>query len=400
MVKGSKGIYMKPAIVIIAYNREKSLQRLLTSVAKADYSCKDIPLIISIDKSDNQKVIETANGFEWKWGSKKVIAHDTNLGLKKHVIECSSLSEKYGSVIVLEDDLYVARDFYDYAVAALEFVESNDKIAGVSLYNHLLNVHAREPFEAINDGCDGWYFQFASSWGQAFTRNQWKGFMQWMEANDEKDVKEPLSMGGRIPENVCNWGSRSWLKYYIRYMAEKDLYFLYPRVSRTTNFSEEGEHSMGQAADLQVGLKYGSNPAKYSFIELEKSMAVYDSYFENVYLRESLEAELGDAVTVDLYGKKCQEESVNDSSPKSRYILSSKALPYKAVHQYGRCLRPIDANIYEDIEGREFFLYDRSEASEPPKINETGRLLYNYRAFKAKYGIDIIKQRILEAVKN
>ena len=40
---------MKPAIVVVAYNRVKALQRLLDSLKNADYSgFSDITLIISI----------------------------------------------------------------------------------------------------------------------------------------------------------------------------------------------------------------------------------------------------------------------------------------------------------------------------------------------------------------
>ena len=44
---------IKPAIIVIAYNREESLKRLLTSLNNAIYESDDITLIISIDKSDN-----------------------------------------------------------------------------------------------------------------------------------------------------------------------------------------------------------------------------------------------------------------------------------------------------------------------------------------------------------
>ena len=51
----------KTAIVIIAYNREKPLRRLLSSVKTADYPDKcEVPIIISIDKSDNGEVLKAA----------------------------------------------------------------------------------------------------------------------------------------------------------------------------------------------------------------------------------------------------------------------------------------------------------------------------------------------------
>ena len=54
---------IKPAIIVIAYNREESLKRLLTSLNNAIYESDDITLIISIDKSDNEKVFKAADEF-------------------------------------------------------------------------------------------------------------------------------------------------------------------------------------------------------------------------------------------------------------------------------------------------------------------------------------------------
>ncbi len=392
-------ILTRPVIVVIAYNREVSLRRLLRSVERASYPAEDIRLIISIDKSDNSKVEETAREFVWTHGDKTVRIHEQNLGLKKHVFECSEYACEYGSAILLEDDLYVSPHFYEYAVAALEKTRSDARIAGVSLYNHLLNVHAREPFEAIADGYDNYYFQFASSWGQAFTADQWRGFREWYEKNSSTaDVSAPVKVPDgsgftrikTVPANVCGWGDKSWLKFFIRYMVEKNKYFLYPRVSLTTNFSDAGTHDMGQQCDLQVPLLMGGK--NYSFSSLDESGAVYDAYFENERILQ--EAEL------DLYGKKSAlTDMTGDGPSKNRTLISSQSLPYKVVKSYGRVLRPLEANIIEEIPGNDFFQYDLSEKGDAPKVDKSDRLLYNYRAFKAKYGLEILKKRIREKIK-
>ena len=152
---------IKPAIIVIAYNREASLKRLLTSLNNAIYESDDITLIISIDKSDNEKVYKTADEFDWKHGIKKTILSDENLGLKKHVLKCGDYVYEYENIIVLEDDLYVSKNFYSYACQALEFSMDKQEIEGVSLYNHELNVHVREPFKAIDDGEENYYMQSA-----------------------------------------------------------------------------------------------------------------------------------------------------------------------------------------------------------------------------------------------
>ena len=106
---------IKPVIIVVAYNRPNSLQRLLNSLAQADYTGYDsITLIISIDYSNSPEVISAAKNFTWEFGHKEIIKHSENLGLKKHIIFCGDLTEQYQSVIILEDDLVVAPAFYNY----------------------------------------------------------------------------------------------------------------------------------------------------------------------------------------------------------------------------------------------------------------------------------------------
>ena len=63
---------MRPVIVVVAFNRPRSLQRLLTFLSKAQYPDKNITLIISIDRGDNQNVLNIANDFVWEFGEKIV----------------------------------------------------------------------------------------------------------------------------------------------------------------------------------------------------------------------------------------------------------------------------------------------------------------------------------------
>lgn len=383
-----------PAIVIIAYNRSRSLERLLKSVGKAQYpENQKIPLVISIDKGDNSDVIRVAENFTWTHGEKRVVCRKENLGLKRHVLLCGDYVQEFGSVILLEDDLYVSGAFYGFAKEALSYTEEDDRISGVSLYNHLLNVHTREPFLALPDGYDNWYFQFASSWGQAFTKKQWMGFRRWMEENDGKSIT-----GKAMPANVSGWSHKSWLKYFICYMIETDRYFLYPRQSLTTNFSEEGTHAKETVNDLQVPM----TPVlrrECLFSSLEESGAVYDAFFENKKLAGKVLSIAGihtdDAgaeheTEIDLYGYKPETGK--------RYLLTARALHYQVIASFARSLRPIDANVEQGLKGDAFFLYDRTKPADEPRTDDVQKYLYHYRAFKSRYGIEIIKDRIKKKV--
>ena len=176
---------MDIAIIAIAYNREQSLQRLLTSLNAARYPEKDVTLIISIDKSDTDIVERAADAFVWKHGTKRVKKHEQNLGLLRHIMSQGEELDRYDAVIILEDDIVVSPAFYDFVEQCVAKYHDNDDIAGISLYNFPLNYMTELPFEPEKDGHDVFMMNTAQSWGEVWMRRQWRDFHSWYEQNTE-----------------------------------------------------------------------------------------------------------------------------------------------------------------------------------------------------------------------
>ncbi len=373
-----------PPIVVVAFNRPESLSRLLQSLDSAAYPNEQITLIISIDRAENNKnVLEIANQFKWRFGEKKVIYQKKNLGLRKHILQCGAYSESYGSVIILEDDLFVSPFFYDFVQHSLNFSNDKESIGGISLYNHELNVHTNDNFRALDDGFDNWYFQFASSWGQAWSRNQWKGFIKWY--NDKPKINDDE----RIPQNVRNWSEKSWLKYFTAYLITKDLYFLYPKTSFTTNFSDVGTHVGIRSTAYQVPLQHGKKN-EFNFSDLDESKSTYDAFFENLYLNKILGLNRKN-LTIDLYGYHSLEPH--------RYIISSRILDYEIQRSYGCFLKPIECNILMDIEGSDFFLYDTNvQIVNNIRINNLNKILFNIKVLSFKQSYLLFFSKIRQAI--
>lgn len=339
---------MKPAIVLIAYNRPDALNRLLQSLTEAEYACDDITLVISIDNSGSEACQKTADDYEWTHGNKRIISHDTRMGLKKHILSCGDLVNEYGSIIMLEDDLCVSAYFYEYACRALEFSSDRDNIGGVSLYTHKFDVFRRVPFEPAEDGYDNWYLQLASSWGQAWTDDQWNGFRKWLDINDGRDLH-----GAGIPDAAAEWNEKSWLKYAIKYLCETDKVFMYPRISHTTNFSDMGEHTRKTVTDLQVTLA-GKMHREYLFSSVEESGAVYDAFFDNKQIK----------------------------SPDR--IYSFVPMPYRLIRTYGLILRPWEMNVINNVGGEGIFVYDRSMPENKKITNKYSYVRYFFRGLNLK----------------
>lgn len=341
-------------ILIVAYNRPKALQRLLSSIAKGIFP-KDlsITLIISIDYSGTYECREVARNFNWKYGKKEVIQHESNLGLKAHIIKCGDLSENYDGIIMLEDDLFVSPWFYKYTLEAYGFTKHTKNIAGISLYSYRYNEFADLIFEPIDDGYDNYFMQVPSSWGQFWSKEQWQAFRKYYAIYQIQGAS-CFEEEYRLPKEVLKWSNHSsWKKFFFKYIVDQNKYIFFPRVSLTTNCGDPGTHFPQEITKLQVPIQMSNR--QYSFSALDESYAIYDytmdiSYSSVIKMNSKLEKYVFE---VDLYGLK------NIEKPGTTYYLSIRKSNRPelgfAYHFY-----PVDLNIILDIPG-DFFCLSKVE---------------------------------------
>ncbi len=342
------------AIVTIGYNRPDCMMRLLNSLNGA-YIDEDVPLIISLDNCGSNVVEEAVSSFHWKHGEKKIVTHEQRLGLKKHVLSIGEWTKRYEHIIVFEDDLFVSPFFFEYVKAAVEAYGDDDRIAGIGLYNQNLNQQCGYGFEAIDDGRDVYFMQYACSWGQVWSQKKWRAFMEWYADHLEAFDADPL-----VPQNVCRWNEKSWLKYHVRYCAHKGLFFVYPRISLTTNFSSAGSHAKFNDNAYQAAMLV--HPKKWDMPSLDESSSQYNVFFENMLLYKHLALEENE-VCIDTYG-------VRKNSGGKRYWLTTRQEGYKIVKSFGLELRPREANVVFNIPGEVIKLYDTACSDEVKALSE------------------------------
>ncbi|HJV48210.1 MAG TPA: hypothetical protein VJ549_02945 [Geothrix sp.] len=376
------------AIVVIGYNRPHALSRLLDSLDRVAFDGHQVPLIISLDRSGNEEVQRVAEAFAWKHGPKTVRTFPQRLGLKKHVLACGDLTRDHEHLIVLEDDLYVSRNLYRFATQAIAFYQHDDRIAGISLYTHLWNVACDRPFLPLDDASDVFFMQYACSWGQIWSRDKWNRFVEWL-AQHEGDFHPDPS----IPFNVAEWSDHSWLKHHIRYCIETDRFFVYPRVGLSTNFSDKGQHNVGQENGYQIVLQErGSEP--YRFLSLDDSRAVYDAFFESRALGRALGIDAAE-LCVDLYG-------IKRNQAKARYWLTLEPAGYKVLRTFDLAFRPQESNVLHEVPGNSIKLYDTSiqapMAPEPEGGLEDALVKYDVRSLSYKallrYALRMVVRRL------
>jgi len=358
---------MSYAIVAIGYNRPIAIKRLLESICCSDFGNDKVDLIISIDKGENQSEIASiAREMNWIYGTKIVYLQETRLGLKEHVLKCGDYVEKYEAIIMLEDDLTVSHEFYNFAKNAIQFYKNDQRIAGISLYKHSINVEVSRPFEANNNGYDIFLLQFAQSWGQCWTKEMWNDFREWYSVNSKMVVYK-----NEIPKNILKWNENSWLKYFMKYIIDEDKYFVYPQVSLSTNHSDVGTHSELENNDYQVPLlekSYG-----FRFAHFEKCVR-YDAFFEREDILKQIPFVKERKVCLDLYGFKTL---YNDAD----ILISTSILPYFVENTFQLKYRPHEINCINPTDGKGVFVYDLHRKTQKcPVNNEIVIIRYDIKA--------------------
>lgn len=360
---------MRFVIVAIACSREKSLARLLRSLANADYGNESVDLIVSIDKSENQSEVAcVADSFEWAYGRKLVLIREKREGLKAHVFACGDLASGYEAMIMLEDDIVVSPGFFAFASQAIEYYKDDGRIAGVSLYKHETHTGTFRPFAPLKGEGDAFCMKFAQSWGQCWTRKMWGDFRDWYKER----AGLILESDSDVPSYILSWNEQSWLKHFMRYLANTDKYFIYPYWSFSTNASEIGEHNKQANNDFQVNLCWQNGESDFNFQPFD-SLVKYDMYYERVGLDCALTRMFDGQLLFDLNGSR---QSFGDAD----YAVSVVSMPYKVVLSMALAYRPIELNCCFLPEGKDIRVYDLSQRAECVEQDNTALTRYDVRS--------------------
>lgn len=383
---------MNIAIITVAYNRCDSLRRLLDSLDRAFYYDNKVTLIISVDKSNTDVVERFADEYQWNHGEKIVDKHEKNLGLRPHMMSLGKWFDHYDAIVVLEDDIVVSPNFYYYTQQTVEKYNKCPDIAGISLYNIPVNYQSgSQLFVPMKDEHDVYFMNCAMSWGEVWMRDSWRRFYDWYLQHQN------FPMMPHLPNRICSWNPKSWLKYHTRYCIEENKFFVHPYVSLSTNFGEAGEHNDGTGNTIyQVELQQGEKK-NYELPKFGDEAVYYDGFFENIALYNKL-GYTSDELCLDLQGEWHNRQ-------KKHYWLTTEICNYKIVKSFGLNYRPIEANILLENPGGQIFLYDTSVVEKNSANSSRKVMLYSYHLsnmfnYLRQYGICNVFRDFMELVKH
>lgn len=233
-------------VALFVFNRPEHTKRTLDSLSKNPEFDRS-PLYVYCDGARNDseliEVKETRDLIqEWDHPEKIIVERDKNMGLANSIISgVTYLCEKYGKVIVLEDDLVTSPFFLDYMNSALIKYQDENRVISIHGYSYPIN-NLPETFFIMGASCWGWA-TWARGWN-LFDKNGKKLFKQL----SEKKMMKRFDVNGAYPYrrmllDQIHGNNDSWaIRWYASALINQKL-TLHPGRSLVFNIGLDGTGS-------------------------------------------------------------------------------------------------------------------------------------------------------------
>ena len=276
-------------IALFVYNRLDHTEQTVSAL-KRNLLAEESDLIVFSDASKNsnsdEKVkavrafIKSITGFK----SLTIVERAHNFGLANSVIDgVTNLCNKYGQVIVLEDDLVTSPYFLKYMNDALDFYRDEERV--ISIHGYIYPLKAKLP--------ETFFLRGADCWGWATWKRGWDIFEpngeKLLEQLKQRKLEKQFNFDGayeyvRMLKNQILKKNDSWA---IRWHASaflNDSLTLYSGKSLVNNIGNDssGTHS-GSTSEYDVILN--NTPVEIKQIAIMETTvarnAIIDFFFKN-----------------------------------------------------------------------------------------------------------------------
>lgn len=250
-------------ITLFVYNRLWHVQNTVEALQRNQFASESDLYIFSDGPSAEVEIekvlmvreyLNTISGFK----SITIIEREENMGLARSIISgVTEIVNKYGRIIVLEDDLITSPFFLKFMNEALEFYEAKKEV--ISIHGYLYPVKAQLPRTFFLRGADCWGW---ATWKRGWNLFEPDGKKLLYELKARK-LKKQFDNNGAYPytkmlEKQVKGKNNSWA---IRWHASaflKGKLTLYPGNSLIKNIGldDSGTHcSTSNEYDTQISME-------------------------------------------------------------------------------------------------------------------------------------------------
>lgn len=238
-------------IVLFVYSRIWHTKQTVESLRKNKLA-KDSELFIFSDgpkennkvKNDVEKVreyIKTIDGFKHI----TIVEREKNYGLANSIISgVTEIVNKYGKIIVLEDDLIVSIAFLGYMNYYLNFYKDEQKVFSITGFNYPYNLlHIPKDYDYsiyFNYRCMSWSW---ATWVDRWNSVDWF-IKDYNKFKNDRKAQKLFNRGGddltnmlrlQIEGKIDSWAIRWCYAHFIN-----NAYCVYPVKSLVNNIGHDG----------------------------------------------------------------------------------------------------------------------------------------------------------------
>lgn len=213
-------------IVLFCYDRPWHTEQTLEALTENKLSAKS-KLFVFCDgpkpqasKEKLQNIKEVNRIVQSRNWCKKVtiFSSSINIGLANSVIKgVTEVVNKYGKVIVLEDDLVCSEYFLEYMNESLNRYEKCDEVMQISAHQF--------PVQKWGRNNESFFMPFTTSWGWATWDRAWKHFNEeaigYEKLNEDQELKRKFDLNNSYPytamlksqmedKTIDSWAIRWW----------------------------------------------------------------------------------------------------------------------------------------------------------------------------------------------
>lgn len=249
----SRPIHTRQTLKFLAANEVASESDLIV-YADAARNEKEVAAV-----SEVRQLVKSVQGFR----SVTVVERQSNYGLARNIIDgVAEVCQKYGRVIVLEDDLVTSPNFLTFMNQALDQYQDKKQVWHISGWNY--------PIDATGLG-DAFFLRVMNCWGWATWADRWQHFEKDTEkliAEFDKDMiqKFDLENSGIFWSQVLSNQKRlinTWAIYWYATIFKNNGLCLNPALSYVDNIGLDGSgtHGSQERTSYSTQLNRNSQPS-------------------------------------------------------------------------------------------------------------------------------------------
>jgi hypothetical protein len=279
-------------IAIFAYKRQVHLSRTIESLKNNPEACLSFLTVFcdGAKKDDDKADVEAVRNYADQiqgFAKINIVKRQTNLGLSANIVSgVTHLTESFGRVIVVEDDLVCSPYFLRYMNDALNIYSEDDCVASIHGYIYPVKRQLPDTFFLRGADCWGWatwwrsWQHFRSDGSALLAELESRGLVYDFDMDGQYGFTRMLidQIAGRNDSWAIRWHASCFLDGRLT---------LYPGRSLVHNIGNDGSGTHSKISDIYeqtlstIPLILTRQPT----IESLEGRAAIVNYFKNIRLK-------------------------------------------------------------------------------------------------------------------